>query len=213
MDTTHLPPTPHFQLLAGNLCLDFANTADWHESEQPVELLTSFGDLLIWGRDAGVLDDGDVARLMRAAEYQPEAAIAVYERAIELRETIFRIFRLVARQQPATPDDLKLLNDEVTLAHRHRALVPQADGYGWAWIGQDVALDRVLWEVAQSASDLLTSEGLARVRQCAGDPCGWLFFDTSRNRSRRWCNMEGCGNRAKARRYYERRKTQAPRAG
>ena len=200
--------TPRYQLLAGNLCLDFANTADWHESEQPVELLTSFGDLLIWGRDAGVLDDGDVARLMRAAEYDPETAITVYERAIVLREAIFRIFRLVARQQPAATDDLRLLDDEVTRAHRHRALVPRADGYGWAWVGQGAALDRVLWDVAQSAVDLLTSDGLARVRQCAGDPCGWLFYDTSRNRSRRWCSMNECGVRWKMQRYRARRATE-----
>jgi predicted RNA-binding Zn ribbon-like protein len=210
MDTT---PTPRYMLLAGNLCLDFANTADWHESEQPVEMLTSFGDLLIWGRETDVLDADDVVQFQRAAEYTPETAIAVYERAITLREAVFRIFRLVARQQPVAPDDLKLLNAEVAQAHRHRTLIPLDEGYGWAWVGQDAALDRVLWDVAQSAADLLTSDGLARVRQCAGDPCGWLFFDTSRNRSRRWCNMEGCGNRAKARRYYERRRSQTPLTG
>jgi predicted RNA-binding Zn ribbon-like protein len=44
------------------------------------------------------------------------------------------------------------------------------------------------------------------VRECSGDTCGWLFVDTSRNHSRRWCDMEDCGNRAKARRHYLRRK-------
>jgi predicted RNA-binding Zn ribbon-like protein len=66
----------------------------------------------------------------------------------------------------------------------------------------------MLWPVARSAADLLTSaEELARVGQCADDRgCGWLFFDTSRNHSRRWCAMKDCGNRAKARRHYRRQR-------
>ena len=206
MDVTSSQPPDRYRFVAGNLSLDFANTADWHESEQPVELLTSFGDLLDWGQAAGVLDANDAARLPRAAEYAPEAAVTVYERAITLREAIFRIFRRIARQEHAMAADLALLNDELARAYQHRQVAAQPDGYDWEWAGPDAALDRVLWDVAQAAAELLTSATLARVRQCDGDPCGWLFYDTSRNRSRRWCNMDGCGNRAKARRYYERRR-------
>lgn len=198
--------TSRYQFLAGNLSLDFANTADWHESEQPVELLTSYDDLLVWGEEAGLLDHDDAVRLERAAEYQPEVAVTVYGRAIALREATFRIFRLIARQESVSASDLTLLNAELAHALQHRRVVAQPDGFGWDWTDEDAALDRVLWAVAQSAGDLLTSAGNTRVRQCAGDPCGWLFYDTSRNRSRRWCAMEGCGNRAKARRYYERQR-------
>ena len=68
-------------------------------------------------------------------------------------------------------------------------------------------LERVVWPVARSAADLLTSDLLSRVRRCEDDRgCGYLFIDTSRNRSRRWCSMESCGNRAKARRHYARQK-------
>ena len=59
--STTTQPTPQYQLLAGSLSLDFANTADWHESEQPVELLPSYSDLLIWGQQAGVIDADDAA--------------------------------------------------------------------------------------------------------------------------------------------------------
>ena len=65
-------------------------------------------------------------------------------------------------------------------------------------------LDTMLPPILQSAVDLLVSKNdLERVKQCEGDSCGWLFFDTSRNRSRRWCSMADCGNRAKARRFYQ----------
>ena len=68
------------------------------------------------------------------------------------------------------------------------------------------ALERPLWPVLWAAAELLTSADRDRVRACASDPCRWLFLDLSRNRSRRWCSMEDCGNRAKARRHYARSK-------
>ena len=63
-----------------------------------------------------------------------------------------------------------------------------------------------LWPIARSAAHLLTSAELTRVRECDGTSCNWLFFDRSRGGSRRWCSMESCGNRAKARRHYRRRR-------
>jgi len=201
-------PTIDYQFVAGNLALDFANTADWHEAEQPVELLTSYSDLLRWGQQAGALDSDTADGLRQLAEAFPELAVDVYERAIVLREVVFRIFRLIARGEPARADDLALLNREVARAFSHRQIVADPDGMGWRWhwTDQDAALDGPLWVVAESAATLLTGGEPSRIRQCAGDPCGWLFYDTSRNRRRRWCSMEVCGNRAKARRYYQRRR-------
>jgi predicted RNA-binding Zn ribbon-like protein len=59
----------------------------------------------------------------------------------------------------------------------------------------------ILTPVVRAASDLLTSDALARVRQCAEGSCAWLFLDTTRNRTRRWCDMKACGNRNKVRRF------------
>ena len=69
----------------------------------------------------------------------------------------------------------------------------------------------MLWPVARAAAELLTAEERVLVRQCGGDPCGWLFLDRSRKHNRRWCSMADCGNRAKARRW--RRRTKGPVAG
>ncbi len=88
-------------------------------------------------------------------------------------------------------------------------LVPGPDGLGWDWAADDRALDGVIWSVAHSAAELLTSERLDRVRECAESRCGWLFLDASRNRSRQWCDMKVCGNRAKARRHHARKKATA----
>ena len=80
------------------------------------------------------------------------------------------------------------------------------DQFAWGWTDVD-ALDRPLWDVARSAIDVLTQDDLKRVKECPGaDDCGWLFYDTSKNASRRWCSMEGCGSRVKMRHQYARKR-------
>ncbi len=91
-----------------------------------------------------------------------------------------------------------------------------AYGLGWVPVAGTEALGRALWPLVRSAVDLLTSPDLERLKLCEADDCGWLFVDASRNRSRRWCDMSGCGNLAKVRRFRARRRGQpesAPRGG
>jgi predicted RNA-binding Zn ribbon-like protein len=88
-------------------------------------------------------------------------------------------------------------------------IAPSGGGFAWEWYEVDGALDLPVWIVARSAADLLMSADLTRVRKCASEKCDWLFLDASRNRSRRWCDMAVCGNRAKARRNYARRRDTA----
>ena len=138
------------------------------------------------------------------ASRKPELAEATWRRAVELREAIYRLVVAQVHGRPAAVGDLVLLNRELGHALAHAELVAAGDGYDWGWGDQVAPLDALLWPVARSAAELLTTPHLlARVGQCADDRgCGWLFVDTSRNRSRRWCDMRDCGNRAKQRRYY-----------
>ena len=91
----------------------------------------------------------------------------------------------------------------------YNASISVDSGFTWLWAEGGKALDCMLWPIARSAADLLTEGPLAAIRLCEGRDCGWLFLDTSRNRTRRWCDMRICGNRAKARRHHERVKTGA----
>lgn len=194
-------------LIGGWLCLDFANTVDWHNSDHPHEWLTSYADLVSWSLHAGILADTETQHLLADAERQPRDAATVLKRAIVLREAIFNIFKAVAQGLAPKINDLAILNSELFRALTKLRVVSRGKDFEWAWKGEDEdSLDRMLWPVAKSAADLLTSEKLTRVRMCEGKDCGWLFLDMSRNRSRRWCVMEDCGNRAKARRYYQRKR-------
>lgn len=190
----------------GRLGLDFANTADWHASDHPVESLTSYSDLVAWSQQVGILTDHQAQRLLKEAARRSGDAAAVLERAIALREAIYRIFSAISHGRPPQAADLAIFNAELSESLAHSRIVSTAEGFAWDWARAEDALDRMLWPVVHDAAALLTSEELDRVGQCADDRCGWLFFDTSRNRSRRWCSMEDCGNRAKARRHYQRKR-------
>ncbi|HST87639.1 MAG TPA: ABATE domain-containing protein [Ktedonobacterales bacterium] len=192
-------------LRGGRLCLDFANTVDWHAgARHGQEYLTSYAELIAWGRHAGILAGDEAHTLMREAAHHAERAQAALDQAIALREVVYRVFSVLAHGRPTDAGDLAALNAVLVEAHAHLRLRAGTPHFSWAWEPDGPALDRILWPVARSAAELLTADELERVRECASDSCGWLFLDTSKNRSRRWCDMAGCGNRAKARRHYAR---------
>ena len=123
---------------------------------------------------------------------------------MRLREGLFRVISACADLRAVDRTDMDLLNSALAEALRHHRLVKTAEGFAWGWSEDADALGQIPWAAVRSAADLLTAPELRRVRRCAGANCDWLFMDMSRNRTRRWCDMKGCGNRAKARRYYER---------
>ncbi len=195
-------------LLGGKLCLDFANTADYHASDHPQELLTRYEDLVGWSQHVGLLAKPTVQPLLRDASHRPADAAAILEQAIALRETIYRIFAAIAHGGQPRPDDLARLSAQAGRAFTRSQIVKSGGGYRWEPLASADALDQMLYPIARSAAELLTSQELRRVRQCADTlyGCGWLFVDTTRNRSRRWCDMRDCGNRAKVRRFLERQR-------
>ncbi len=199
------PSSIGMKLVAGELCLDFANTADWHASGSPVELLRTYRDLVTWSRQVGLLNAAAGGRLLHEAGRRPADADAVLKRAIAIREAIYGIVLALLEQRPPAASVLKIFNRELKTAFRHLQVVPRPQGLTWNWIAGSRNLEAMLWPILRSAAELLTSERRARIGQCADDRgCGWLFLDNTKNRSRRWCEMGDCGNRAKAHRHYQR---------
>jgi predicted RNA-binding Zn ribbon-like protein len=196
-----------FDLTGGLLCLDFANTLDNRTEIHPQELLNSYNDLVLWSQQAQVLTEQEARRLLEKATHSPSEASRVLKRAVAIREAIFRIFKAVAEDESPEDEDLVTLSAMVAEAQKHAQIVPNTNGFRWDWAGKPSDLDCMLWPVVRSAADFLTSDDLDTVRVCASDSCNWLFIDTSKNHSRRWCNMKSCGNREKARRFYSRKKS------
>jgi predicted RNA-binding Zn ribbon-like protein len=191
--------------VGGHPALDFVNTASWPPGAVRNERLADYAALVEWSVRAGVIDPGRGAAMGAGGLARPDEAARVLHRARELRAAIHEVFAAHAAGAPAPHAALDRLNQDLAEALRHARINARGGAFDWAWEGAPDALDRMLWPVVRSAADLLTSDQLRRVRVCAGENCGWLFLDTSKNRTRRWCSMSDCGNRAKLRRFRARR--------
>lgn len=196
-----------FEMVGGRTCLDFVNTASQRREGPFKERLESYGDLLSWAIQADQLTESEAADLRQLAAASPAEAEAVVERGRALREAIYRVFTKRSEGEELPPDDLKLISTEYGRAAINRLLTPSGVGVCTFEWQTHLSLDRPLWPVAVSATNLVASEDATRVKECATDNCNWLFLDASKNRSRRWCEMKECGNRAKARRHYQKTKT------
>ncbi|HET7768797.1 MAG TPA: CGNR zinc finger domain-containing protein [Chloroflexota bacterium] len=218
-----------FPLEGGWLCLGFCNTVGWHsgayrradlysagqdtphdwERDAAVpgahERFSDYRSLVRWFWRKGQLTLSEVKALLRTARAQPEAAEGARRRAIGLREGLYHLFRSLAAEGEAPDErDVAALNAWLPEAMARRRLALAGGHFTWVASVPAGELEGPLWPVVWSAVELLTAGPLDRVRECDNDPCGWLFVDSSRNRSRRWCDMRDCGNRVKARRHYAR---------
>lgn len=201
---------PRFDLVAGALCLDFVNTLDDRFTDQPKELLKTYIDLAHFAEDTGILSAVAADRLISQSRLSPEEAQSALSAAIEMREAMYAVFWAKVNKKPASRHDLMKLNRFVQEAARHEQLVEVGRRFEWTF-EEAASLDAPMWPIARSAADLLASDQLALVRPCAAATCLWLFLDTSKNHRRRWCDMTKCGNRAKVRRFYKRKKDPAGR--
>jgi predicted RNA-binding Zn ribbon-like protein len=199
----------NLDLKSGHPVLEFTNTVSNHASEQPGERLFNYEDLLAWMRKVGLLPEEQVQTLKSKAASQPKESSEIFAKSLELREAVYRIF--VAKTKGISPADrdLTILNSALAGLTSGAQIVYRASNYEWNWKFDENELEAPLWIIALSAVDLLTSENLKWVGQCADEEgCGWLFVDTSKNHSRRWCDIDDCGNRAKQRRYQQRARRQ-----
>jgi predicted RNA-binding Zn ribbon-like protein len=189
-------------LIGGALCLDFANTLYGH-TDVIHEYLFDYRDLVLWSRHVGILTPQKAGNFLLKWKQVPAESEAVFHQAIQLRESLFRIFAGLAHDEPPHGNDVSQLNQFWLESQAHSQLVQTETGFALKW-EEGNAFDSLLWPITRSAVELLTSDELKYVKQCGR--CDWLFVDRSRNHKRRWCSMSACGNRVKMARRYEREK-------
>ncbi len=202
---------PRFELLAGAVCLDFANTLDDRFTE-PKELLAQYVDVARFAEDTQILPTSVVDKLMALSQENPQAARQALRAAVQLRDAIYDVFWAVVTKQPLPEGSLIILNQYVQVAAQHSKIMPAREGFEWRFEEPTQDLQAPLWPIARSAADLLVSDELSYVRACDSKTCMWLFLDTSKNHRRRWCDMTKCGNREKFRSFYRRNKPKRHRA-
>jgi len=165
------------ELIGGHVALDLLNTISWRlEPSRTVDRIATPEALATWCAAVGLDADGELEQIaaVRATVYDVVLPIARGDDPVDLRNLQILLADAIRRATPAGPRPLD-------------------------WTGADLADELVL-----AAGRLLEREDLSKLRECQDDGCGWLFLDRSKNGSRRWCSSGDCGNRARAKRHYER---------
>lgn len=196
-----------FQLVAGHPALDFVNTLD-DRPTTPKDLLNTYDDLLRFLAESELLTDRQAKKLKRL-EATPSERAQILQQVKLLRESLAAVAYAQLESKPVPEASLETLGNFFKKAAAHRHLEIEDSQLIWAWKGISRQLASPLLLLAQSAADLLLSDQAAHLRSCSSDTCRWLFLDTSKNHTRRWCDMKVCGNRMKARRFQARQAASA----
>jgi predicted RNA-binding Zn ribbon-like protein len=199
-----MPKAKKFEIEGSALALDFVNTNHFWDGDPPQEDLASYPDLLQWAIASEAIPQEQGVVLQRRIAKNRRAAERAFKAALELRESLYRIFQAVLRGESPPARHLDRYNAVLSKALAHQRLSANRGRFEWSWDKDDNDLLSVLWPVLRSAADLLTSHEAGKIRQCGGQTCTWMFVDRSRNGLRRWCDMSKCGNRDKAKRFRQR---------
>ncbi|HSS73555.1 MAG TPA: ABATE domain-containing protein [Gaiellaceae bacterium] len=189
---------PH---LGGTLCLDFANTVEPRNSAEQLDLFQERDDVLRWASVTGIVVHPGSKPTRRPSQLSAAAAAEELARARALREAVYAAAAAAAREERPDARALATIQGAFAQAMARSELASLDGEYGWRSSAGGV--DLVLDAVAKDAVDLLLSPGRLRIKECGDDEngCGWLFVDTTKSGTRRWCSMAVCGTRAKVERH------------
>ncbi|HET9464661.1 MAG TPA: ABATE domain-containing protein [Gemmatimonadales bacterium] len=197
-----------FQYVGGDPAIDLVNTVDWTSRGPENDRLTDFGGVIQWAVGAGTLSAKAAQSYRAQAGTRVRDAEAAYRNVVKVRSVLQRLFHAAAEGGP--PEDaLNDFNRWLGRALEGMRVAPrggrrETGKLQLGWVGQEENLDSILWPVLWSAASLIVSDEASRIRICGGPDCGWMYVDRSRNKLRRWCQMETCGTREKSRRRYRR---------
>jgi predicted RNA-binding Zn ribbon-like protein len=193
-----------FEMVAGDVALDLVNTLDFRFRESGAEeLLEDYGDLLRFMTQSGLLSDAEARRLERLEGLDVERG-RVLEQVKELREGVAAVVYAWVGGEEVSIASVTALEGYFKQASSRRHLTARGSRLVWSWGEDSWTVEAPLWLLAQAAADMMISERMEQLRTCSADACRWIFLDTSKNHSRRWCDMKVCGNRMKARRFQAR---------
>jgi predicted RNA-binding Zn ribbon-like protein len=200
-------PDEEFSFVGNLLCVDFVNTQVMRQGA-PFDRLGGVDDLLRWARQAALVDEAALRSLPATWRTSREAG-RLLEDARALRARLRAAVEALAADRQLPPDVVPAINHALATGASTLRLERRAGAYTTVREALDPSPAALLAPIAESAAWLLEHGDHALVRRCENPACIRFFYDTTKNRRRRWCSMEGCGSRAKAAAYYRRRKASA----
>jgi predicted RNA-binding Zn ribbon-like protein len=200
------PPAQQFVFVGERLWLDFINTDDVRRGAR-VDTLCDFDALVQWLEAAAVLDAERALGIRRRAQQQPAGATAALADARRIRAALRALAERGSQFEDVRLNAVAEINRVLGRSAGTRRLESRPDGsFVRSFVPAGDAFAGLMIPVVESAADALVLGELSRVRRCADPRCLRVFFDSTKNGRRRWCDMAICGNRAKAARH--RRKVQ-----
>jgi predicted RNA-binding Zn ribbon-like protein len=187
-------------LVGGALAFDLTNTSSGRGGPKWLEHLQTAGDVIDWARHTKILAARDAKKLHQRIDADRRLAARLLDEMLALRELIHSVgvnMAATSRARARHMDELVRIH-AACLSGAH--LIPSASTFVWVWNPMETPVEAILGPIVLSALSVLTGSDLSRIKRCPGDHCGWLFFDATKNKRRRWCEMEVCGNRAKQKR-------------
>lgn len=193
------PPSPAHS--DSNLWLEFVNT-DAAAQTKRGDLLRDFDSLVTWLHHIGMLDDERAAGIRRRALLQPAAAAATVVDARRVRAAL-RVLAERGGQSARVCDEAVIEVNRVLGRSAGTRRIDRQDGGEFArtFVPTGDAFAALMIPIVESAAETLVTSNIHRVRQCADPRCHRVYLDTTKNGQRRWCDMNTCGNRAKAARH------------
>ena len=191
-----------YKAVGGHLALDFVNTVSYRGTEKSHDWLSRFTNLSFWAKSLGLIDSQQETNANHWAQKNPYEANRLLEDVKHQRERLYQILYKIHTDEKCSTRDLKAFHKDLAYAFQRRELIQSDKGLRWDWRPGLSLGERIKSLTIESAFELMTShETLTKMKACEG--CDWLFLDRSQAKRRRWCTMEDCGNRAKARRFYK----------
>jgi predicted RNA-binding Zn ribbon-like protein len=186
--------------VGGSLCLDFANTQGGRDKTRDQERLPNYAAAVEWARAAHAVSEHEGELLQAMAWRAPAEAAHSLEQLQFFRECLYRLFSALAANQETAPADEDCLRHAIAAAVSAARLERRPEGCDWQVDTDKAGLNTLLSRMALDAQQLLLSSEMPYVREC--ERCAWLFVDRSKNKRRRWCKADTCGNRARVSRHY-----------
>ena len=192
-----------YKVIGGTLCFDFSNTISYRNRPHPHEWLDTIENLVTWSQIVKVLDPSDARLLLEDLSQDKKQACAKIIFLRELREVVFRLFSSIVDNEHPLKTDLNFLNNLAQERIGWREIKFEDGVFNFSHNKELSCFERVVHSIYSSTIHALTQLDMKRIKKCSS--CDWLFYDSSKNLSRKWCVMEDCGNRDKVNRFNKRK--------
>ncbi len=192
-----------YKCIGGRPSLDFINTVSWPDTDRSHDWLDRAENVITWAQALEIIDTATARTLARDSDLDPRATAASLRRLHQQRQTVREVLGPLGLQETPDKKSVEAFNALLDAIASYRRIDPIS--LRWAW-ERPQCLEDIARPVIFDAANVLTGTDvdLTRIGQCPA--CSWLFYDHTRSRNRRWCDMADCGSRDKALRYYHRKR-------